>query len=69
MLYFQRFSLFFKKKEKINETSWIKTILKNYYWKSFINYKKEEGKEKLKQEAIKIIKALPEQEFRVDHHE
>ena len=59
------FHKYFKGKEKKNETSWLKGIFDNYYWRSFINYSDEE-KENFIEETFKIIKTVPDQQYKID---
>ena len=54
-----------KDKKKIVIESWLKSIFENYYWRSFINYSKEE-KNNFMEETLNIIKTIPDYQYKVD---
>ena len=58
---------FHKTFDKLNPTveSWLQSIFDNYYWRSFINYSQKERK-KLIENTLNIIKAVPDQQYKVD---
>ena len=49
----------------ISIESWLQSVFDNYYWRSFINYSSKE-KNKFKENTLKTIKAVPDQQYKVD---
>ena len=55
----------FENNKNISIESWLQNVFDNYYWRSFINYSPKE-KIKFMEETLKIIKAVPDQQYKVD---
>ena len=56
----------FEKNKDITIQSWLQSVFDNYYWKSFISYSQETKKEFM-DATLKIIKSIPDQQYKVDH--
>jgi len=56
----------FENNKNISIESWLQSIFDQYYWRSFMNYSKEK-KKVFMADTLKLIKSIPDQEYKVDH--